>query len=248
MARATAALIGALVLFQGGDAFERGRSAYEAGRFSDALALFGQALAEEGDDAPAELWFDHALAALGAGDPKTAAASAERAAARGGIAFAAEREFLLGSAAALSSERAAAQARTAEAEPFAFDIAIEHANEAFLRYREAAVLRAGWPEASRNAERMLSRIASLREQAAAAALRRQKERLAAKPRVRAVPPDAEKGNARGAEREPAPLEIAGAGDPRPEDLFDLLARKEAERRADRLRRQRAAFGRSERGW
>src|SRR5262249_5853890 len=82
----------------GGDDFDAGLAALREKKYKDAIAAFSRAEERAGEKAPAELLYDKALAAYGAGDFETAEVSAERAAARGGPAFVRARDFLRGNA------------------------------------------------------------------------------------------------------------------------------------------------------
>ncbi len=200
---------------------------------------------DAGESAAPELLYNRALAALGAGELRAAEIAAEKAAARGGPEFAALRDFLLGNAAFARSVAASAQAAAPEAEPFAFDLAIAHAEAARRFWQRAALSRADWPEARRNVERVLLQLQDLRGRKEQA----EKERKARARLPEPPPPQADPGPqdplARGEEEGLAPL-----FEPQPLDrsadlverLRERLARKENEKRALRqaARRERQA--------
>jgi tetratricopeptide (TPR) repeat protein len=151
---------------------DAGVEAYREGRFRDAHEAFSEA---EGDDTPAELSFNRALAALRVGDLSDAEEAAERAGARGGPEIAALSLFLRGNAAFARCEMAERQARTAAAEPFAFDVALTYARKAARLWRTAAATRPDWPEARRNVERALLKLEQLKRQKAEAGERKRRK-------------------------------------------------------------------------
>jgi len=208
------------LLAAGGDDFAAGVRAYRDGRFQDALAAFTAAAQRAGAGASPELLHDLALAALRTGDVGAAEAAAERAAARGGDAFAGRREFVRGNVAFARGQRAAAQAETVEAEPFAFDAAIALVEAAAASWQRAAQSRDDWPQARRNVERALLRLDELkRKKAAAEAKRKRKEPDQPKPLPAPDPrrPEAQLPPV----RELSADELAR--------VFDLLAAKEKEK-------------------
>ncbi|MFG0319490.1 MAG: VWA domain-containing protein, partial [Planctomycetota bacterium JB042] len=119
-----------LALVAAGAAAVDGERALREGRFAEAHDAFAAAVAAAGDEAPAELLWNEALAALAAGRPREAEIAAEVAAVRGGTSFGPRRDFVLGSAAWARAARAEAQASGPEAEPFAFDLAIAQVDAA----------------------------------------------------------------------------------------------------------------------
>lgn len=239
------------LLLPGGDDFAAGQRAYAEGRFADATAAFAQELQTRGDAAPAELWYDQALASLGAGDLAGAETAAERAAARGGEAFTARAMFLRGNVAFARCRLAELQASAPEAEPFAFDVAIQHCRAALRSWQQAVVARGEWPAAARNAERALGRLARLRDEQAAAALRRQDRKTAGKPQVHLVPQaaDAPPGEAKvGEEEVAAKVQRQGLAPAEVDQLFARLMQQEQKKLQVRLQQRQAQQGAVERDW
>ncbi|HKE00999.1 MAG TPA: hypothetical protein VKE69_08320 [Planctomycetota bacterium] len=150
------------VALAGGDAFREGVEAYRAGRYADALAALARAEQEAGDRAAPELLYDKALAALGAGDPHEAQASAERAAARGGPDLARAADFVRGNAAFLLCESAEKDAEKPDALPDAYDAAIASAETARDAWIAAASREVDDPAARRNVERAVRKIEDLK--------------------------------------------------------------------------------------
>jgi hypothetical protein len=104
---------------------------------------------------------NQAVAALRSGDLVAAEIAAEKAAARGGAAFEARRDFVLGNAAFARCEKdefAAMGPRGAAA----IEAAIGHAERARDFWRGAAAGRPDWPEARRNVERARIKLDALR--------------------------------------------------------------------------------------
>lgn len=151
------------LLLLSGDPFEEGMRAYEEGRFADAVRLFLAAEADLGEDAPAELLHDLALAALRADDLLLAESSAEKAAVRGGARLAPQRDFILGNVAFKRCLKAEVLGGRVEAGPVALDAAILHAETAAGSWQRAAISRADWPEARRNVERALLKLEALKK-------------------------------------------------------------------------------------
>ena len=161
-----------LLLVAGGD-FAAGVAAYEAGRHAEALEAFARAEREAGDHPSPELLFDKALAALGAGELRTAEDAAGRAAALGGAEFAALRDFMAGNAAFLRSVEAERETLKPLPPPSAFDVALAEAEAAQSAWQRAALSRPDWPAARRNVERALLRAEQLRQRKQAAEKDRQ---------------------------------------------------------------------------
>ncbi len=232
-----------------GDA-ARGRAAFEEGRYADARAAFERAEAAAGDDAPAALAYDRALAALAAGDLADAEAAAGRAAARGGAELRGPVEFLRGCVAFARCEVASRQANTVEAEPFAFDIAIALAEKARAAWEKAAIGREDWPEARRNLERAMLRKAELTD------LRGQAEqyrRRQADPRPRPVPappppPEPPPPAAGGPEAASIRANEVALSPEEVRHLLERLAEKEKEKQALRRTAREAASAGVERDW
>jgi hypothetical protein len=163
------------------DGFEAGVQAYRESRPDDALRSFAAHEADRGTGASPELLYDLALAALAVKDPQKAESAAERMAARGGAAFFARRDFLLGNASYQRSEHAEEEAAQPEAELSAYPRAIQHARDARDHWIRAALSRRDWPEARRNVERAIARIAALEAKQDAAMEERRKAKASAPP-------------------------------------------------------------------
>lgn len=236
-----------LLLAAGGD-FAAGVAAYQAGRHAEALEAFARAEREAGDHPSPELLFDKALAALGAGELRTAEDAAGNAAALGGPEFAALRDFVMGNAAFLRSIEAERETLKPLPPPSAFDVAIAQIEAAQSAWQRAALSRPDWPAARRNVERALLRGERLRERKQAAEQDRQtmpKPRDVLEPETESqqqepppVPPQAQ------TDREP-PVELSR------EQLLALFERVDAkEEQRVALRRSLRAKQRSsvERDW
>lgn len=235
----------------GGDDFAAGERAYKEGRFADAAAAFAMELRARGDEAPAELCYDLALAQLTAGDLAAAEAAAERAGSRGGVAFAARAQFLRGNIAFARCLLAELQASAPEAEPFAFDVAIQHCRTALRCWQQAVVQSGEWPAAARNAERALGKLASLRDEQAAAALRRQDKKTGGKPQVHLVPQqqDAPTGATKVDEVEvAAKVQRQGLAPAEVEQLFARLQQQEQKKLQVRQQQRSSLQGLVERDW
>ncbi len=251
-------------LLAGCDATSDGREAYREGRFREAHASFAKAAHAAGDSASAELLYDRALAALRDGDPRDAESSARNAAERGAPEVAALADFVRGNAAFARCETAALQASAPEAEPFAFDVAIAAAASARDAWASAASTRADWPEARRNAERALLKIADLREKKAEAE-RKRSSKSAPRPNPKPVPKTKPSTDEKDPSRPPVPPRPPDDGAPAGEDaaataqlaelspsevqrLFDRLAAKEKEKLDLRRARRQATSADVERDW
>ena len=149
--------------------------AFAYGRFGEALAGFRQLERDLGDEAPAAVFHGQALSALRTGALVEAELAVEKLVARGGLDFAPERDFVLGVTAFVRCERAEAQASGPEAEPFAFDVAIAHAEAAQAAWQRAAIARGDWPEARRNLVRAMNKLDELRKKRQAAIERKRKD-------------------------------------------------------------------------
>ena len=107
-----------------------------------------------------------AFEALKAGRFEDAEKTATEAAREGGTDFEARRDFLRGAAAFAKSELAEEMSKRPDAEPTALEFAIARAEDALAAWRTAASSREDWPEARRNVERALLRLARLRAEKA----------------------------------------------------------------------------------
>ena len=232
------------------DEFRAGIEHFRAGRFADAVAAFRNAEKAAGDAAGPELLFNLALAAVRSGDPVLAETAAEKAAARGGAAFEARRDFIHGNAAFLRLDVEEAATDLPNAPPAAFDKAIATAETAFRLWSKAAATVDDWPEARRNAERALEKADELRKKkiARAADPNAAKKERTSKPRPRPEPPrDVKKEEAQRPEQRPA----ARAAELTPEQtkkLLEKLQQLDREKGAVREREQSARAKGSEKDW
>lgn len=244
--RSSFAMLAAAAVLLAADApdFAAGEALFREGRFADALAVFTALEAECGDAAPAELLHARALAALGAGSPLEAEVALEKAIARGGAAWLPMRDFVAGSAAFARCERAEAQAAGPEAEPFAFDVAIAHAQAARDAWQSAAVAGSDWPEARRNVERAQAKLDALRKRRGEAIERGKQTRGG----ETAPPPTPDPAPPNDGERIE---EAAGPLAPQVVDLaatqVDELVRRLAEKDREKLALRRTARGTAQAG-
>lgn len=148
----------------GCDRTSAGRAAYAGGNYQAARDALAAEIADAGDDASAELFYDLALAELALERPAPAREAAERAEAVGGEAFAPLAAFIRGSAAYLQAEAAAEAAAQPGADARAMQWAIALGEDALAAWRFAATTRRDWPAARRNVERALLLLERLREQ------------------------------------------------------------------------------------
>lgn len=236
------------ILFCGGSV-AAGVAAWREERFDDAARAFALAEAEAGDEAPASLLMNRALAALKAGRADEAESAAERAAARGGPAYFGARDFVAGCAAYQRSVILETRADLPNAGPRLFDGAIAFAEAARDAWAAAAARRTDWPEARRNVERALLKIEALKERRADAE-RNRESRPAPEdppPPPPAPEPEPEKPPAPKIEPEDTPddgvLDAAAL-----RRLQERIAAREAEKR--KLRREERGRGRTavERDW
>jgi hypothetical protein len=175
-----------------------------------------------------------------------AAAFAEEAAASGGPNAVAMADFVRGNVAFAKCLTAEMQARTPEAEPFAFDVAITYAETARTRWQLAASSRADWPEARRNVERAMLKLADLKRQKAE---RRRAGRKNARPRPNivpgATPEDGGPGGPRETETEAVREKLTDA---QVLSLFEKLSEKEREKAALRRTHRGARAANVEKDW
>ncbi len=252
-----------------GDAdFDAGRAAYDAQDYRRARDAFTLATERDGEAASPELLHWAALASLRTGELDAAEELSSRAALAGSP-FVALREFLRGNVAFARSEIAAEQARAVEAEPFAFDVAIGHAETACDAWAQAAAARDDWPGARRNAERAWLRAEALRREKTEVEQKRKTKRAGGgPPRINAVrldPQQKPSDDAADQRKQPQPPTTDGTGDDQGQDpalalaegelaadqvlrLFDTLRTKEDEKLAARRARRRARSANVERDW
>lgn len=126
------------------------------------LARLETMAASRGDEAPPELGYDLALAALAVGRTEVAEAAAERMAVYGGPVWYGRRDFLLGNASWIESVRAERLSDRPEGGVPELDAALTHARSARDHWRRAAVRDGGNRAALRNVERALHRLEGLR--------------------------------------------------------------------------------------
>jgi len=150
--------------------------AYEEGRFDAAVLGFTDAIELAGDDATAALYDHQARAAIEAGQWRAAETALQMTLVRGGSSWKPRFEFLMGNVAFGRCDQVAAQAKDVESEPFAFDLAIVHAQRALVHWKAAAITRHDWPEARRNIERVLRKLGDLHAARAEAEARREKKK------------------------------------------------------------------------
>lgn len=204
---------------------------------------------KQGDVAPPEvLWVD-ALAALETGALIDAEVALEKAVARGGPAWRPLRDFIAGNAAFTRCARAQAQARGPEAEPFAFDVAIAHAEAARNHWGRALASRDDWPEARRNLERGFAKLEELRRERQSAVKKQRRQRMAEAPQ----PATGETEDPAGGERtqeaaDPLAAQSVDLASTQVDELLRRLARVEDEKRALRRTTRAAASRDVEKDW
>jgi hypothetical protein len=204
------------------------------------LAAFDASVEEAGEGASAELLYDKALAALRVGDRMAATAAAKAAAARGGPEIQALADFVRGNAAFALSEAAEEEANRPGGDPTAHERAVASTEDALAAWKRAAATRSDWPEARRNVERALLRLARLRERRSAADQPRP-------PPPQPPPPTPEAPPEPETPRE-VELETAELSPQEVLRLFELLVRKEQEKLEMRRAGRRARAGDVERDW
>lgn len=236
--------------------FGDGVDAYDGARYEEALETFTRLAEADGQDAAPELLYNQALSALRVGELRRGAAALDHSTDRETEELDGLREFLRGNLAYAECELAEMQAGTAEAEPFAFDVATAHARKALEHWQIAATTRDDWPAARRNAERAVLKLAVLAQKKAAA--EQSNSKSASQPEVNFKPAPGGDGK-----QPPKPGEDAeGGGDEEVDSaetaaateteltaeqvlqLLDTLAEKEREKLALR-RERRAARSRAE---
>jgi hypothetical protein len=190
--------------------------------------------------------FDRALASLRGGDLRGAEGRARRAAAEGGPEYEALADFVKGNVAFARCELADEQASTAEAEPFAFDVAINYGKAALANWSRAAATRDDWPAARRNAERALLKIAELEKKKAAARRKRKKADPDPQPQPRPVPPPKPRPDPQEATQDQPQLKELTRDQVLA--LIQRLAEKENEKRAVRRDARRERTAGVERDW
>jgi tetratricopeptide (TPR) repeat protein len=158
------ACLGLIVLLTGCGGPGAGHVHYAAGRHEAALQAWEGELQRAGGDAPAALHHNIAVAALRLGQLEKAEAAAARAREVGGSPYEALLAFVRGTLAFERSKAMEHEATRPGGDPKAMEMALMLAEDAQARWQHAATLRAAdWPEARRNVERALLRLAALRE-------------------------------------------------------------------------------------
>ncbi len=251
-------LIAALAAAPGCAPPEPGVRAWEEGRFADAADEMGAAVDAAGDGASPALLHDLALASLRAGRIAACEAAARRAEATGGPAIAARAAFLLGNAAWARCDGAESETFRLGQDLSAFDRAIALAESARDAWARAAAAHGDWPEARRNAERAILRVARLRVDRARAD--REKGGMpgaTGDPRLVQVPPPAA---GPGGESPPTPPDgqgetgpalFPGEREPTSAEIRALVLRlveMEDEKHEARRRLREATGGGAERDW
>ncbi len=236
MTARTTALLGVLLL-QGpstGDPFAAALADYRAGRHAEALAGFRLAYDAAAQPHPA-IATNLALAALRLSRPGDAEPVLRPLLALDDAAERALAEFLLGMAAMQRAEQAAAAAGLADAEPMAWQAAVDGARRALQHWLVAARRPGGWEESLRNAERAQRALAEWTRQRDAHRQKSQQEE--------APPPEPPPGEPTAEER-PPDLQVPPLSPQEVAELAKKLARKEQEKRATRAaaQRQRTAVG------
>lgn len=238
-------------VYDWGDDFGRGVRAYESARYRESLAAFREAASSAGDYASAELHYNLALAAFGAGDLSLAESACTRAAEHDDDEIASLAEFLRGNVAFQRCTTAALQAARPESPPFAYDVAIRFGEAARDAWRVCVLRRDDWPEARRNLERVERFLAALRKQKEAADQRdKQKKQPKEQQPPEDPPPSDEEGEKQEAPRA-VPRLVAQLVELSPEDVKGLLEKlddKETEKRKLRRDRRREPGVRVERDW
>ena len=197
-------------------------------------------LAACGGGEPAEALFARALEALAESRPREAEAAAREAARRGGQEYQALRDFVWGNTAFARCLLAQKQAALPQAEPFAYDVALNYARAARDAWQLAAASRIDWPAARRNVERALLKIEELERSRAEQERKRKQTDPQPDPRAKPAPT-----------KEPKPAQPRLQLEELPPDevrkLLDRLAQKEREKLALR-RTQRKTRMAGERDW
>lgn len=234
-----------LVLAAGTAGFAEGVNAFRDGRFQQALDSFSRTEGDAGHDASAELLYNKALAALCAGELLEAETSAEMAAARGGVRFRNLRDFIAGNAAFQRCERALEATVERDVQPSAFDAAIVHAEAARDSWQLAAASRSDWPEARRNVERALRKLAELRQKREESRQRQQEKKQKKKPEPPMPEPDSPGSEQKTRKAAPLLNELAPHEVLR---LFDKLEEKQEEKLGLRRSERRKEKDRVEKDW
>ena len=203
--------------------------------------------------------YGEALAALRDDQPHIAAQKSQRAAASEDPDTAALARFLHGNAQFARCLIAEKQARAAEAEPFAFDVAIRFARGARESWETAAMTRDDWPAARRNVERALLKIEDLKRQKAQRKDDRRSESsdpqvnlkrqpTPGEPEKKTAEPSGASGTTTKQDPEADNAVLSELSREQVLHLLEKLAQKEQEKRALRRKRRTAASTGAERDW
>lgn len=150
-------IVGLLITLLGLHSCEADR-AFEDGDYRAAMEEYRLAAADGGS---AEAWFNLALASLHQGAMDEAEVAAERSAVEGGASFRARRDFLIGLVLSRRFAGAELLASLPEAGAPEMDRALELASNAIWSFEEAVIATGSSPRASRNIERLWSRVRRL---------------------------------------------------------------------------------------
>jgi len=258
-----AALLPIVLLIAGCADHADGVSAYEARDYEGARVVFASVVERGGDGAWPDALYWLALASLRTGELDIAEEACGRAA-DADVAYVPLRDFVRGNIAFLRCETAAEQARSVEAEPFAFDVAIGHAEKARGAWARAAAARDDWPSARRNAERAWLRIESLRKEKSQAEKRRETKKAGGgPPKINLVQQPPQKTDDPGERADPQSADGAGDDSAREPELalakgelaadqvlgvLETLRAKEDEKLMTRRARRLARSKNVERDW
>ena len=214
-----------------------------------ALLVLSACDGDLGDLVPPEVLWTEALAALQKGPVIDAEVALEKAVARGGPAWRPLRDFVAGNAAFERCTRAEAQARGPEAEPFAFDVAIAHAEAAIGHWRTALASRDDWPQARRNLERAFVKLEELRRERQSAVDKQRRQRMADSPQPATGETEEPAGGERTQEAaDPLAAQAVDLASTQVDELLRRLARIEDEKRALRRSTRAAASRNVEKDW
>jgi hypothetical protein len=214
---------------------------YRAGRHETAHAAFAAQFAAAGDDAPAALRWNLALAALRVQRSGDAEATMQPWLAGEDPQRRAEAEFVVAMASFQRAERAALAAQLPDAEPMAWTLALQAMEKAAAGFLRSAAGRGGWPEAERNAERARARLAELQKIRDAAQQAQAKQEPEPPPPAPPAPqPEPEEAGADVTKERLGADQVAR--------LLARVERKEREKRQQRRAEQLRATAAGERGW
>lgn len=200
-----------------------------------AFEVLRDAAQSQGDAASPRLLFELSCAALEAGALREAEIAAEKLVVRGGAGYTRTRDFLRGNAAFRRCEQAEALALRPESGPEALALAVGYARTALRCWQDCLLATSEWPEARRNAERTLWKLAALKRQQE---LRQLQQRKKQTPRQAPPPPADSPPTAQAPPETPTPEMLR--------ELLELLDEKDRARRE--LRRARRPSAEVEQDW